>query len=85
MKDIINSLSKTFLALVHSKRAWAVFASMVMIVAKEFWPDKAESIYAAIAMLAAWVLGESFRPAIAKTPADLKKPTTDSIDRYYST
>lgn len=78
MTDTINSLSKTFFALVHSKRAWAVVASIAMLVAKEFWPDKAESIYAAIAMLGTWMLGESFRPV---TPVEQKQKRT--VDRYY--
>ena len=76
MKDIINSLTKTFIALIHSKRAWAVLASMVMLLAKEFWPDKAESIYAAIAMIGTWVLGESFRPVA-------EKHTRRTVERYY--
>lgn len=77
MKDIINSLMKTFIVLVHSKRAWAVFTGMVMLVAKEFFPDQAGSIYAALALIGSWVLGESYRPAVEK------KPTDSNMDKFY--
>ena len=75
---MIDSLVKTIISLLHSKRAWAVLASMVMLIVKEFWPDKAESIYAAIAIIGTWVLGESFRPVA-------EKRTGGQLDRYYPT
>jgi tetrahydromethanopterin S-methyltransferase subunit C len=63
---MFESLSKSFVDMIHSKRAWAIAVALIGVVVKEFFPEHAETIYAAIGVISMWVLGESIRPVADK-------------------
>jgi hypothetical protein len=55
--------------LISSKRFWAAVAGVVVLVAKEFWPDIPEEAVTNFVMLvSAWIVGETFRPVTTPGP-----------------
>lgn len=81
MNSILKSLFDTFNVLIHSKRSWAVMLGILTLLLGEFLPaESASKILAAVGLLAAWILGETVRPAVLHEPETLKEEGVKSYE-----
>lgn len=55
--------------LIASKRFWAAVAGLVVVAAKQFFPDvPEEAVTNFVMVVSAWIVGETFRPVTSKGP-----------------
>jgi hypothetical protein len=63
---MFESLKNTFVVLVHSKRAWATFTSILTTIGGMLFPQYLTGCLVIVGVLQSWVVGETYRPASLK-------------------
>ena len=81
MNEIFKSIYATFVVLIHSKRAWALLLGILTLVLGEFLPaESASKVLAAVGLIAAWIFGETIRPAVLHKSVPVKEEDVKSYE-----